>query len=37
LDLKNPDGVHPNAEEIMKGECYVFDFAPDRALHQLSE
>jgi hypothetical protein len=29
--IKNPDGQNPNHEEIMKRECYVFDFAPDRA------
>ncbi len=35
--IKNPDGQDPNAEEIMKRECYVFDFAPDRALRQIAE
>jgi hypothetical protein len=35
--VKNPDGQHPNAEEIIKQECYVFDFAPDRALRQIAE
>ncbi len=35
--IKNPDGLHPNAEEILKHECYVFDFAPDRALRQIAE
>ncbi|MDP3026487.1 MAG: GIY-YIG nuclease family protein, partial [Nanoarchaeota archaeon] len=35
--VKNPDGKSPNKEEIMKKECYVFDFAPDRALRQISE
>jgi hypothetical protein len=35
--IKNPDGKSPNKEEIMKRECYVFDFAPDRALRQISE
>lgn len=35
--VKNPDGAHPNAEEIIKRECYVFDFAPDRALRQIAE
>lgn len=33
--VKNPDGVSPNQEEIIKPECYVFDFAPDRALRQI--
>lgn len=35
--VKNPDGLHPNEEEILKKECYVFDFAPDRALRQIAE
>lgn len=35
--VKNPDGLHPNAEEILKCVCYVFDFAPDRALRQIAE
>ncbi|GAB4421677.1 MAG: GIY-YIG nuclease family protein [Anaerolineales bacterium] len=33
----NPDGQNPNAEEIIKNECYIFDFAPDRALRQIAE
>jgi len=35
--LKNPDSVSPNKEEIIKLECYVFDFAPDRALRQIAD
>jgi hypothetical protein len=35
--IKNPDGNSPNKEEIIKNECYVFDFAPDRALRQIAE
>ncbi|WP_337869699.1 GIY-YIG nuclease family protein [Meiothermus sp.] len=35
--VKNPDGQNPNLEEIIKHECYVFDFAPDRALRQIAE
>lgn len=35
--IKNPDGDAPNKEEIIKKECYVFDFAPDRALQQIAE
>lgn len=35
--ISNPDGHNPNAEEIIKRECYVFDFAPDRALRQIAE
>jgi hypothetical protein len=30
--VRNPDGASPNEEQIIKEECYVFDFAPDRAL-----
>jgi hypothetical protein len=33
--IPNPDSRSPNKEEIMKPECYVFDFAPDRALRQI--
>lgn len=35
--IHNPDGLHPNQEEIMKQECYVFDFAPNRALKQIAD
>lgn len=35
--VRNPDGVSPNEEEIIKEECYVFDFAPDRALRQIAD
>jgi hypothetical protein len=35
--IKNPNGDAPNEEEILKPICYVFDFAPTRALRQLSE
>jgi hypothetical protein len=35
--LKNPNGDNPNKEEILKPICFVFDFAPTRALRQLSE
>ncbi|MGP2570106.1 GIY-YIG nuclease family protein [Ornithobacterium rhinotracheale] len=34
--LKNPDKDAPNREEIIKRECYVFDFAPTRALSQVA-
>ncbi len=33
----NPDGQHPNEEIILKEECYVFDFAPDRALRLIAD
>jgi hypothetical protein len=35
--VRNTDGTSPNQEQIMKEECYVFDFAPDRALRQIAE
>ena len=35
--VRNPDGTSPNAEQIIKEECYVFDFAPDRALRQIAD
>jgi hypothetical protein len=35
--IKNPNGDDPNEEEIFKPACFVFDFAPTRALRQLSE
>lgn len=33
----NPDSKSPNKEVIIKRECYIFDFAPDRALRQISD
>ncbi len=35
--LRNPDSTSPNKEEIIKEECYIFDFAPDRALRQIAD
>lgn len=35
--IKNPNGDNPDEEEILKPVCFVFDFAPTRALRQLSE
>ena len=35
--VKNPDGTSPHREDIIKKECYLFDFAPDRALRQISD
>ncbi|MGC8736910.1 MAG: GIY-YIG nuclease family protein [Dissulfurimicrobium sp.] len=35
--IKNPVGASPNEELILKEECYVFDFAPDRALRQIAD
>ena len=36
-EIHNPDGLSPNNKEIIKKECYVFDFAPNRALRQIAE
>lgn len=35
--LNNPEGDDPNKQLVWKPVCYVFDFAPTRALRQLSE
>jgi hypothetical protein len=35
--VRNPDGVSPNKEQVIKEECYIFDFAPDRALRLISD
>ena len=35
--IKNPEGDSPNEEAIKKPACYVFDFAPTRALRQLAD
>jgi uncharacterized membrane protein YhiD involved in acid resistance len=35
--IMNPNGDDPSQEEILKPVCFVFDFAPTRALRQLSE
>ena len=35
--IKNPGGESPNKVEIIKKECYVFDFAPNRALSQVAD
>jgi hypothetical protein len=35
--IKNPNGDDPDEEEILKPVCFVFDFAPTRALRQLAE
>lgn len=34
---KNPNGDNPHEEEVYKPACFVFDFAPTRALRQLSD
>ena len=35
--LKNSDGFDPYNEEILKPTCYIFDFAPNRALNLIAE
>lgn len=35
--IRNPNGDNPNQEEILKPVCFVFDFAPTRALRQVSD
>ena len=35
--IRNPNGDNPNEEEILKPVCFVFDFAPTRALRQLAD
>lgn len=35
--IKNPNGDDPNEEVILKPVCFVFDFAPTRALFQAAE
>ncbi|WP_205631889.1 DEAD/DEAH box helicase family protein [Paraurantiacibacter namhicola] len=35
--ISNPDGDDPSREEVLKPACFVFDFAPTRALRQISE
>lgn len=35
--VNNPDNISPNKKEIIKQECYIFDFAPNRALRQIAD
>lgn len=35
--IRNPNGDNPNEEEVLKPACFVFDFAPTRALRQIAE
>ena len=35
--IKNPNGDDPSEEDILKPVCFVFDFAPTRALQQLAD
>jgi hypothetical protein len=35
--IKNPNGDNPHEEAVMKPVCFVFDFAPTRALRQIAD
>lgn len=35
--IRNPNGDDPNEEENLKPVCFVFDFAPTRALRQIAD
>ena len=35
--IKNPNGDNPHEESVLKPVCFVFDFAPTRALRQIAE
>lgn len=35
--IENPNGDNPHQEEILKPVCFVFDFAPTRALRQIAD
>jgi hypothetical protein len=35
--IRNPHGDNPHEVEVLKPVCFVFDFAPTRALRQLSD
>lgn len=35
--IRNPEGDDPSRIELLKPVCFVFDFAPTRALRQISE
>lgn len=35
--ISNPDGDNPHLEEVLKPACFVFDFAPTRALRQIAD
>ena len=36
-EIFNPDNKSPNKNEIIKKTCYIFDFAPNRALKQIAD
>ena len=35
--IKNPNGDNPHEEAVVKPVCFVFDFAPTRALRQIAD
>ena len=35
--IKNPNGDDPHEEAVLKPVCFVFDFAPTRALRQIAD
>jgi hypothetical protein len=35
--IKNPNGDNPHEEAVLKPVCFVFDFAPTRALRQIAD
>ena len=35
--IKNPEGNDPKEEAVLKPVCFVFDFAPTRALRQIAD
>ena len=35
--IKNPNGDDPSEEAVIKPACFVFDFAPTRALRQIAD
>jgi len=35
--IKNPNGDNPHEEAILKPVCFIFDFAPTRALRQIAD
>jgi hypothetical protein len=35
--IRNPNGDNPHEEAILKPACFVFDFAPTRALRQIAD
>ena len=35
--IVNPNGDNPNEEQVLKPACFVFDFAPTRALRQVAD